>query len=226
MGDAIDLSGRRNISDEVATTLRDMIYDGELAAGQRINEVLLSGRLGVSRTPLREALTMLVAEGALTSIPRRGCFVKPLTREEFEDIYPMRSILEPEALMRSGIPSAATFAKLERINEKMRATKDMKARMSMDEIWHLELLSGCHNRVLLDLIRHFMHRFRRYGLAFARDRRVMESAKREHVEIIRALKSGDLGGACDWLRRNVTSSKEPILEWLEENADREARCAV
>ncbi len=212
----LTVESRPNISETLANTLRDMIFDADLSAGERINEVHLSQRLGISRTPLREALTMLVAEGALISIPRRGCFVRALTRKEFEDIYPMRAILDPEALKLSGIPSAESFERLERSHAKIRAAKDMKTRMSLDDAWHLELVSECENQVLIGLIKHFMHRFRRYGLAFAREREVIEAANREHVEIIQALRAGALDEACMWLRKNLTSNKEPILEWLDE----------
>lgn len=207
---------RPNLSEELANRLRDMIFDGELRAGQRINEVHLAERLGVSRTPVREALAMLVAEEALISIPRRGCFVRELTRSEFEDIYPIRAVLDPEALRLSGIPSAAGFQRLERLNEQIRAAGDMKTRVTLDEAWHLELVSGCGNEVLLGLIRHFMHRFRRYGLAFGRESAVLETANREHLEILRALRAGDLGEACEWLRKNLSSDKEPILDSLDE----------
>jgi len=212
--------GRRlNLSDELANRLRDMIFEGELRAGQRINEVHLAERLGVSRTPVREALTTLVAEEALISIPRRGCFVRELTREEFENVYQLRPILEPEALRLSGIPSEAGFERLERLNEKVRVAPDMRTRVTLDEAWHLELLSGCRNEVLMGLIRHFMHRFRRYGLAFARERTIIETANREHVKILSSLRADDLEGACGWLRRNLSSNKQPILDWLDERSE-------
>lgn len=210
---------RPNLSEELANQVRDMIFDGDLRAGQRINEVHLAERLGVSRTPVREALTMLVAEKALVSIPRRGCFVRELTRREFEDIYPMRAILEPEALRLSGIPADGALDHLERLNREVRAAPDMKTRVTRDEAWHLELIAGCENEVLSGLVQHFMHRFRRYGLAFARERSVIETANREHVEILRSLRAGDLPSACDWLRRNLSSNKQPILDWLDERAD-------
>ena len=61
-----------------------------------------------------------------------------------------------------------------------------------------------------------MDRFRRYGLAFARERRIIETANREHVEIVDALKAGDMDEACRLLKKNLTSGKDPILEWLDE----------
>lgn len=214
-GLARHLHDRPNISVELANRLRDMIFDGDLAAGTRINEVHLATRLGISRTPLREALATLVAEKAVDSIPRRGFFVRRLGRAEFEDIYPIRALLDPEALRLSGIPSAAGLDKLERLNRRIRATKAHKARFSLDEAWHLELISNCQNQVLLDLIELFMRRFRRYGLAFLRDQKLIETVNIEHREILRALKRGDMDGACEWLRGNLSSDKTPILQWLK-----------
>lgn len=216
MQKVIAIDPRPNISAQLANRLRDMIFDGELQPGERINEVHLAARLGVSRTPLREALSMLASEQALDSLPRRGFFVRPLTRKEFEDIYPMRALLDPEALRLSGIPSEDGFRRLERINEKIRAEKNIKRRVTLDDRWHLELVANCKNQVLIDLIKLFMRRFRRYGLAFSREWKVLETANREHIEIMEALKAGNLGQACKWLRRNLTSEKQPILEWLDE----------
>jgi DNA-binding GntR family transcriptional regulator len=96
---------RDNLSHTVATRLRHLIVDGQLAAGQRINEVHLSQQLGVSRTPLREALARLAQEGALRSVPRIGYFVRPLAIDEFEQLYDIRPILDPEALRLTGLPS-------------------------------------------------------------------------------------------------------------------------
>src|SRR5512145_3527967 len=96
---------RDNLSDSIALKLRNLIVDGHLPAGARINEVHLSQQLGVSRTPLREALARLAQEGALRSVARIGYFVRPLTVEEFDQLYDIRPILDPEALRLAGLPS-------------------------------------------------------------------------------------------------------------------------
>ena len=100
-----DFESRSNISNDLADAIRRMISAGTLAAGSRINEVHLAAELGVSRTPLREALAALVAEDALESRPRKGTFVRPLTHREFQSIYAIRPILDVEALRLSGIPA-------------------------------------------------------------------------------------------------------------------------
>lgn len=206
---------RPNISEDLANTLREMIFEGALSEGERINEVQLSVRLGVSRTPLREALTTLVAEEAMESIPRRGFFVRGLTIKEFEDIYPMRSFLDPEALRLSGVPDDKTIQRLEHIDKKMMAARSHKARALLDDEWHLELIKNCENDVLIGQIKLFMKKIQRYGLAFHKDKQVVEVSTTEHQEIIDALKQGDIETACEWLKKNLTSDTTPILNWLE-----------
>jgi DNA-binding GntR family transcriptional regulator len=209
------VADRLNLSEELASELRERIVDGRLPAGERLNEVHLAASLGVSRTPLREALGRLTAEGALTSSPRLGFFVRPLTVEEFRQIYPIRAILDPEALRLAGIPSRERIASLEKRNASLRRTQDTDGAISRDDAWHLELLAGCPNRVLVGLIEQFMRRTRRYEIAYMRERRHVGDATDEHGKILSALRARNLERACDALRRNMQSGVEPILAWLD-----------
>jgi len=128
---------RPNLSEELASELRDRIVDGRLPAGERVNEVHLAASLGVSRTPLREALGRLTAEGALTSSPRLGFFIQPLTADEFRQIYPIRAMLDPEALRLAGIPSRERIASLQRMNAALANANDAGRAISRDDAWHL-----------------------------------------------------------------------------------------
>ena len=143
---------RENLSDTIACVIRNMIIEGALPDGSRINEVHLAARLGVSRTPLREALAGLTQEGALSNVPRVGYFVRPLSLDEFEQIYPIRSFLDPEALRLAGLPSASKLARLRRLNAQLAAELDADAVIALDDEWHLELIGDCPNKVLLELI--------------------------------------------------------------------------
>lgn len=211
---------RSNISADVAGKIRDMIVNGVLPADSRINEVHLSQQLGVSRTPLREALATLVSEGALENRPRRGNYVRPLTRHEFESLYGIRPILDVEALRLSGIPKGEDLQRLVALNEKMRAAKSVRTRIARDDEWHLLLVRNCGNEMLLDLIRQFMFRTRRYEIAYLRDSDNASTAFDEHRAIIESLRSGDLDGACAGLKTNLTTGMDPLLEWLDEREDK------
>src|SRR5215212_8396494 len=161
---------RDNISDAVAIELRHMIVDGRLPAGERINEMHLSQQLGVSRTPLREALARLAQEGALRHVARIGYFVRPLTLEEFEQIYAIRPLLDPEALRLAGLPSRDRLERLRKINDDINRATDADTIIGLDDDFHFELVAACPNKVLVDLIKQFSQRTRRYELALMRER--------------------------------------------------------
>lgn len=210
----LDEAQRGNISAAAADAVRAMIVDGRLSAGDRINEVHLAQQLGVSRTPLREALSGLVAEGALIARPRLGYFVRPLTLEEFEQIYDIRPLLDPEALRLAGIPSAKCIARLDKLNADLARAKGLRA-IEIDDAWHLELLSGCPNKVLIEMIQNIIVRTRRYELALMREQKNVGVATQDHERIMAALKAGNLNEACAALKRNMQSGREPIVAWLK-----------
>lgn len=206
---------RENLSDAAAAAVRALIVDGGLAAGERLNEVRLAERLGVSRTPLREGLNRLVAEGAVESRPRLGYFVKPLTLAEFEQVYDIRPLLDPEALRLAGLPTPAQLERLDKLNRKLVRTREAAATIAVDDEWHLALLENCPNRVLVGLIEAMMLRTRRYELALMRDSKGVARAGDDHDRILAALRAHDLENACAALRVNMQSGKGAIVAWLK-----------
>jgi DNA-binding GntR family transcriptional regulator len=207
---------RQNMSEQLANIVRQMIVDGVIPAGSRINEVHLARDLGVSRTPLREAIARLVREDTLATVPHVGAFVRPLTIEEFEQIYPIRALLDPEALRLAGLPSREHIGRLERLNARIDAATNPDNIIAFDDEWHLLLIAGCPNKVLIDLIQKFMRRTRRYELALMRERRQVDIATGTHSEIIAKLRDGDIESAAAILKRNLETDGEPIRRWLLE----------
>jgi DNA-binding GntR family transcriptional regulator len=206
---------RKRAADEVTTTVRAMVLDGSLADGARINEVRLADALGVSRTPLREGLSRLVSEGALSSCPGRGFSVRPLTLEEFNQLYDIRPLLDPEALRLAGLPSRACMERLDKINQKLLASRSPETAIDIDDAWHRELIANCPNKVLLELIDDITLRTRRYELALMRTGQRLVMAGEEHAEILAAARSGDLKAACAALRSNLETGKASIAAWLK-----------
>jgi DNA-binding GntR family transcriptional regulator len=210
---------RDNISDVVATQLRNMIVDGRLPAGERINEVHLSQQFGISRTPLREALARLAQEGAIRSVPRTGYFVRPLTLEEFEQIYAIRPLLDPEALRLAGLPSRERLERLRKINDDINRASDADMIIGLDDDFHFELVGACPNKVLIELIQQFSQRTRRYELALMRERKNVQHTIEDHRRILRALHKGDLETACAHLKQTLLSGRTPIVKWLTERKE-------
>jgi DNA-binding GntR family transcriptional regulator len=219
MHDVLKLK-RRNMSDDAVDVVRSMIVDGQLSAGERINEVQLAERLGLSRTPLREALGRLEGEGALTSQPHLGFFVAPLSESEYRQLYPIRALVDPEALRLAGIPSEARLRDLAALNRTMKESADPLTAMTLDDQWHLALIDDCPNRVLIELSQTFIRRTRRYELALMRDGTNVKVSTRQHDEILRFLRDGNLRRACARLRDNMLSGTESVIEWLQSQAGR------
>jgi DNA-binding GntR family transcriptional regulator len=116
---------RRRVSDHVTTLLRSWIYSGEYKPGQRLPELDLSARLGVSRSPLREALLRLQREGLVELHPRRGASVASFSKEDVQEIAELRSVLEGlAARLAATRGSEEELGKLRAALEEMRQAAD------------------------------------------------------------------------------------------------------
>jgi DNA-binding GntR family transcriptional regulator len=209
-----------NVSHSVEAEIRRLIIEGVLAEGERLNEVHLSAQLRVSRTPVREALNRLVAEGSLESRPRIGFSVRPLTEDEFTQLYDIRPILDPAALRMAGLPTKSQLTRLEALNRSLARARSAEEMITQDDAWHLELLAHCPNRMLVDLIRDMMRRTRRYELALMREAAGRTTAIQTHDEILAALAGQDLDAACRALEDNMRSGREPVIRWLRSRKSR------
>ena len=191
---------RSDLIEEITTR----VLDGRLAAGARVNEVHLARELGVSRTPLREALIGLADRGLLVSAPGRGFLVPPFDPDEARRLYPLVAELEALALRwtspleLAGLPDA-----LDAVADEMAAALDRGADLSeVDERWHALLLSRCPNAHLLRLIGQTKPLLKRYeSCYFGGAARAAESIG-EHRRIAAALRDGDLPAASAVLVRN------------------------
>ncbi len=207
------LLDRPNISQNVAEVLREMIFTGELKPGSAVNEVALAAKLGVSRTPLREALCALVAEKAIDQIPRRGFFVRPLSITEAAEIYSIRQVLDVAALREAVLPSKRALDELDEINERLRAAQSAREAIRLDDEWHFALLSGCTNKTLMELIHHLVLRTHRYELGVMGRPEVLEGATKAHKAIVKALRNENLDKACELLSENL-GGIEAVTRWL------------
>ena len=210
---------RANLATEVADTLRQKVLDTALRAGARINEVELAHELNVSRTPVREALATLTAEGLVENRPRRGFFVRELAPDEIAEVYSIRDILDPAALQLGGLPDAARLDRLESLNAMILETRhDPERVIDLDNAWHLELLNGCPNQILMDLIRQFMHRTRPLERAWLAGVSSVDRMASDHARILDALRAGDLAGGVAALRDNMLTGRQAVLDWINSRA--------
>lgn len=184
---------------QVADRLRDMIQRGELQTGAWIDEVRLTRELGISRTPLREALKVLVTEGLVRLEPRRGSFVNELSIKDLEDIFPLMALLEGRCAYEAA--RKVTDADLVRLEPLHVALQKHAQAGRIDQYYdtnaliHEAVQDLADNRWLSDLIdglRKLLSLSRLKSLALPG--RVAESCA-EHLAIFAALKARDSEGA-------------------------------
>lgn len=204
---------RRTLRSQVREELLDRMRSGGVQPGEGINEVQLAAELGVSRTPLREALIALETEGQIESENGKGFRFVPLSVREFEDLSPIIAALEGLALELSSIDE------LKRIGAMLAGLaadfSDDLAQHSLvirrDDEWHGLLLSVCPNERLIELIAGVRLAIHRYESLLVSDEAMIERSSLEHAEIANRLIAGDIPGAQEALKTNWLNGAHRIL---------------
>ena len=181
----------------VFQSIRDKILNGTYKEHEELREVALGKELGVSRTPVREALRQLELEGLVTIIPNKGAFVTGITQKDIQDIYEMRFMLE--GLCARWATEHITEAQLEELEEIIFLSEFHSRRYasSADQVTELD---GRFHRVLYEasqsrMLSHVLTDFHRYSLMARRSSMVSEERARksirEHKQILRAIRDND-----------------------------------
>ncbi len=203
---------------QIRDVIRNWIVEGRLSPTDRLTEPALAERLGVSRTPLREALLDLERDGFVLAEPGKGFRVIPLSIEMIHETYPILGALERLALRTCGSGAAQGCLELRRINDKIGASESHPARQfKLDRRWHELLLQPCSNRRLLKMIRDLTEIIRRFDRALVRGVADLSSSCRQHAEILDALEAGDVTEAADRLEHHWVGCIEPVERWLRKH---------
>ncbi|MDQ8031091.1 MAG: GntR family transcriptional regulator [Bordetella sp.] len=192
---------------EVADRLRAMIRAQALKGGEWIDEVRLTGELGISRTPLREALKVLATEGLVRLEPRRGCFVNEVSVQDLEQIFPLMAMLEGrcahEAAQRATDAQLAALAPLHEALQAHAQAGRIDAYYEANYQIHVAVQALADNRWLSDMVdglRKVLSLFRHKSLSLPG--RIQESCA-EHLAIYAALKARDPEGAEALARKHL-----------------------
>ena len=202
------------LGEQVHEELLHRIHRGVLGPGDRLRDVTLAADLGVSRTPVREALLRLAREGVVDADLGRGFVVRPLSARQVREAYPVVWTLECLALRLSPPAPSARLDRLDRLNERLRSSRAPERRLELDGLWHELLLSGCVNETLHALLRALKDGLRRYELAYMREAGRVAVSTDHHARITAALRADDIEGAAHWLERNWRVSVEELTRWL------------
>jgi DNA-binding GntR family transcriptional regulator len=202
---------------EVAERLRQDIYRQYLKPREWIDEKALAGHYGISRTPLREALKVLHAEGLVTLVPRRGCYVKELSSQELDQIFPVMSLLEGRCAYEATVKaSAADLQHLDQLHaelERYAAANDVDGYYEHNHRFHEEVQRLAGNQFLqraisdlrkqLQLVRHLQLR--------APGR--LHASLSEHRQIMQALHARDAQAAENIMKQHLLQQRVALAHF-------------
>lgn len=207
---------QNSLHDEVAARLRERIFGGQLMPGSFLDEPALCESLSISRTPLREALKVLTAEGLVRHEPRRGCFVYQITERDLDDIFPVIALLEGrcayEAAQRV---TQGDLRALEAQHERLRdcaRSGDIAAYYEANHVIHEAIIELSDNRWLAQTIGGLRKILRLSRLQSLQAEGRMEQSLSEHLAVFAALQAHDCDGAEAAMRTHLLRQREALRE--------------
>ena len=195
------------LRDVVFNTLRQAILRGELKPGERLMEIQLANKLGVSRTPIREAIRKLELEGLVLMIPRKGAEVAEITEKSLKDVLEIRRALEDLA-----VRLACEKITKEELKELKKAGDDFKRVLKSQDItevaeadvrFHDVIYMATDNPKLIQLLNNFREQMYRFRVEYLKKAEVRPQLLAEHDEIIKYITEGNKEEASRVVTRHI-----------------------
>lgn len=215
---AVDAPVSRPASAVAADIIREAVVDGRLAPGERLKEETLAAELGISRTPIREALLVLQSEGIVDAVPNRGAFVRSYEPGDLEDMYELRAVLEGYAASR-----AARFVTEEQLVE-LRAScarfdglvagGDVRALVKENMHFHATILEAARNERLQGMVRQVIALPLVYKSYVWYSPDQARASAHAHHQLTNALEQGDAARAELLMREHVYEARDVLAAHL------------
>ena len=210
-----NLSGDKNLTQMAYRKIKEMMFTYDIVPGQRLVFIDLAKRLGVSRTPINNALSILANEGFLDFVPNQGYSVHQITQEEASALYEVREILElgaiGQAIQKLTPEKLESLKRQKSLYEKSVIEQVTRGRFTLDQEFHACYVQMAENPHLTDYFREVYQRiFLRHrieGLPVGRARKVVS----EHNEIFKAIALKDIKSAKELIKRHIKAGKEYIF---------------
>ena len=210
-----------NLSARVYNQIKQLILCNEIMPGQKLHHQELSERLGVSRTPVREALTRLVQEGYVSFLPNRGFTCKEIRIQEAEELYDLREALEAFAVEKA--IAKLTQASLDQLRKKMSSygrdvqKRFTRERLVYDQDVHMQIIRLAGNETLTNTLSHVFERIvlkRRTDGLYDPARGL--TAHDEHMRLLDAMQQRNVSAAVAIIREHIQAGKKNVMADLEQ----------
>lgn len=208
------------LRDVVFNTLREAILKGELAPGERLMEIQLAERLGVSRTPIREAIRKLELEGLVLMIPRKGAEVAKISEKSLRDVLEVRRSLEELAIelacQRMDEEEIARLGRIQREFAEAIEDGDAMRIAESDEAYHNIIYQGTGNVRLVQILNNLREQMYRYRLEYIKDSDKRQVLLVEHEQILKALRLHHVQEAKEAMREHIDNQEITVLKNIKE----------
>lgn len=206
------------LRDVVFRTLRQAILRGELKPGERLMEIRLANQLGVSRTPIREAIRMLELDGLVLMVPRKGAQVAQITEKDLNDVLEVRLGLEELAVklacQRITEEELRTLYQTSRDFEKLleTGTEELQDLAQADVAFHDVIYQATNNERLIQLLNNLREQMYRYRIEYLKDVKARRSLVEEHDALYESIKKRDISGAQKMIREHIEHQQKNVME--------------
>lgn len=207
------------LRDVVFQTLRQAILKGELQPGERLMEIKLAEMLGVSRTPIREAIRKLELEGLVVMIPRKGAAVANITEKDTKDVLEVRRTLEMFAVEVAC--DRITPEQLTALKEAAKAFEASKGSLDLIRIaetdmkFHEIIYEATQNERLVQMLNNLRENMYRYRIEYLKDPNYYDSLVGEHREILNAIEAGDKEYARGCMRAHIDNQQLAVISKIK-----------
>jgi len=217
---ASKLENYKPLREIVFETLREAILTGQLKAGERLMEVQLAEEMGVSRTPVREAIRKLELEGLVVMIPRKGAYVADISTKDIADVFEIRSALEAlAAALACERITEDELEELERLLVKIAECaekNDLETLVQLDTQFHDILYRASRNDRLVQIINNLREHIQRFRTSSLATPGRMRETVEEHKALVEAISSRNVELAQRLAQEHIENAENRLLEALRE----------
>ena len=208
------------LRDVVFNTLREAILKGDLKPGERLMELQVASKLGVSRTPIREAIRMLEQEGLAVTTPRKGAEVAKMTLKDMEDVLEIRDALDELAVriacQKISDEQLKQLEDMKELFEKSTQTGNVKKIAEADVTFHDVIYEATGNPKLVTLLNNLREQVYRYRVEYIKDPKNYPTLIAEHEAILESLKNRDVKNAVEAMHVHVANQAEAVKTVIQE----------
>lgn len=204
------------LRDVVFNTLRKAILRGELKPGERLMEIQLANKLGVSRTPIREAIRKLELEGLVLMIPRKGAEVAQITEKNMQDVLEVRKALE-----ELSVQLACERITAEQVEEMKMAAEDFRKVLKSGDVtkiaeadvkFHDIIFAATNNQRLITLLNNLREQMYRFRVEYLKQKECYPQLLEEHDKLIALISSGEVEEACELMGCHIDNQASTVSD--------------